>query len=337
MLDKTAYFPPPPSSMRWHQQEQQQQSNQFSSTMAAQGKDPQLTGRLSPELEIMRPISPFQVKRQLPHQHVQTEQRSNTLSSYHQSRPLPGHSYDRVPPVLEMTVPTSASSSARPRYKGEPTNMRGQHKDSDISPALRMMSYETNLNAPPSSDLGHSYPRHAMATTQRERRIIQESRPENARPNSPEGGRRRNPGWRKPVPKFNPTPPSTPPSNGESILSSAHNDLLNENYPIPREDAHARSVPPKAVTTPAVPTQEPPPRPTRAETAPNVPVMFRELTPTTTIEASRSRPSPATGRFTTTDSITATDSATRTGASTKKGWLCTSTCPADSLTYAAPD
>lgn len=316
MFDRPGYFTPPPSSTRWQPQEQQQ-SYQFSSGISSRDRDPRLAGRLSPELEIMRPVSPFQAKRQLPHQHQQPQSGlqlhpSHTQSSYHQPRPSQTHahahvaSYDRVPPVLEMTVPTSAStgSTLRPpkpaAYKETSSTMRGAQKDSDISPALRMMSYETSLSTPPTSDVGHGpgYARTGHATATRDRRAVQESRGEFTRPNSPDGGRRRNPGWRKPVPRYIPTPPSTPPPNGDSILSSAQNDLTSGATQLLRDQVPPPSLPAKATTMLMAPTQDPPQRPVRAETAPNVPVMFRELTTAYEAPAPRPRlaPLPAAGR-----------------------------------------
>ncbi|KAH8113245.1 hypothetical protein DFH11DRAFT_328068 [Phellopilus nigrolimitatus] len=274
MLDKPAYFPLPPSSLRLQQQERRLPLYHSPIAVMSNRERDRLAGRLSPEphLEMMRPVSPFQSKRQFAHQQLQSNHPSDSLNSHYHSQPN-SQSYAQARPsrVPEMTTTSTHSSNAYSKpgaYKGEGRSARGVQRDADISPALRMMSYDTSMT-PPSSDGGHGRSAHTHA---RETHTILD-RTEHIRSTSPEpvGGKRKDPSWRKPAPKYIPTPPSTPPPTlYERFLPSS-------NEPVPPVPTNAQPLPVKTYSTPTPLSRVPPPRPGRTETDHHVPAMFREL------------------------------------------------------------
>ncbi|KAI5124932.1 hypothetical protein M0805_007359 [Coniferiporia weirii] len=250
-----------------------------------------LAGRLSPEphLEMMRPVSPFQNKRQLAHQQPQSNLPSNSFISIHH-HPQPNsqpYTHGKPSRVQETANASAHPSNTQPRpgaHKAGSRAARSAHKDSDISPALRMMSYDTAAT-PPSSDGGHGRSTHSLSS--REMHTFHD-RAEQNRSTSPEGGKRKNPSWRKPAPKYIPTPPSTPPSSVSEHLPAATNEPVP---PVPS------NVHPLSVKLRPTPTQASPPRPARAEALSHIPAMFRDHTAALDSPRARIAPTPASRQF----------------------------------------
>ncbi|EJD01115.1 uncharacterized protein FOMMEDRAFT_158250 [Fomitiporia mediterranea MF3/22] len=299
MPASSAYSPRFSPSGRLNQQEPQLQQYTIAA-MSARERERE-RARLSPEprLEIMRPVSPFQNKRQFVHQQTQLQATSQTqvqreqrtynshyqthssakpythakqsqlrtqVATYSNTAPTT-HSYAR--PGMYQSGPHARSGTV----KGDSRGAWNQQRDTDISPALKMMTYDQG------NGRGAEIASNAKGT------LAPPERDDMNRSVSPDGTRRRNPGWRKPVPKYIPTPPSTPPTAVFERLPSAREARDREERvpPVP-QTSNARStyghpVPVKAYTDPAPSAvSQAPSRPVRAATDYQVPVMFRDFT-----------------------------------------------------------
>ena len=265
MTDRPVYYSPLPSS---HHLQETRLQQYLTTAMSIRERD---RSRLSPEPrhEIMRPVSPFQNKRHPMHQQAQVVPRSQLQSHSHVSVSQPYTQHTNRPTTLtsraqDVTHSTRTTHRTRPRqgvYK-ENEGTQKSHREADITPALRMMNFEKAIT-PPSSDAGHSQTAHSLLQVPSDKR-------EQTRSTSPETGRRRNPGWRKPAPKYIPTPPSTPPTTMYERLPSR-----NDSVPLTVTTAHP--VPVRAPTEPPR-SHSPPSRPQRVIPDQQTPIMFRDMT-----------------------------------------------------------
>ena len=300
MADKTAFYPLGSSSAILQQQEQQ--LRQY--TLAALSARDRERVRASPEphLEIMRPVSPFQNKRPLAHQIAQSQdaqsqrQRDQRIWNPHYQTHSSTQPNTRVRPshAQETTYPTKAGNSPAGRsgtrakvntYREDQRGTRGAQRDADISPALRMIIYDTNRT---SNSSEQSQRQNGSGALNASGMLAPPDTGDMSRSTSPEGGvKRRNPGWRKPVPKYIPTPPSTPPTaTFERVPSMRDKEEQVPPVPPPSSSNHGQNVQPNRlhpgpVRSQTAPTstshqQVTPARPARAATDLQVPVMFRD-------------------------------------------------------------
>ena len=265
--------------------------------------------RLSPEphLEMMRPVSPFKNKRQVPNHQGDQHSRVTHPSAYRpvnaNVNPVSGHrgpassstsnahAYRRPTRVQEasgtgLNASTNANASlskhgaahgqykSRPRDTGRGGTLDSQSTTANTNPAVQMLSHRSSTT-PASSDTGHSSSRNGGTHSQshshahgqdglndlgarRERGYM--SSPESV--SSPKG--RKNPSYRKPAPKFIPTPPSTPPTASANALGTVTEDLVPPMPSIAHVQKEANATP----MVKKVQVQEPPPRPARATSVP---------------------------------------------------------------------
>ncbi|KAL5488093.1 hypothetical protein ACEPAI_6201 [Sanghuangporus weigelae] len=318
MADKPALYPLGSSSALLQQQEYQ--LRQY--TLAAISARERERVRASPEphLEIMRPVSPFQNKRPLAHQVAQTQethqphrQRDQRIWNPHYQTRSSSQPYAHARPFHTQESSHSSTSSgshaarsgARTRINAHREDQRGARstqRDADISPALKMMNYDTGY-VPSSSNQGQG--QISSNAPNASGMLAPPDRSDVSRPTSPEGGlKRRNPGWRKPVPKYIPTPPSTPPTTTFERISSARGreeplppvplpSSSNQSQNVQSERLHPGSIRGRMEPTPVSHHQLTPARPARAATELQVPVMFRDLTSVKTRIGSLQQPAQA--------------------------------------------
>ncbi|KAL5508292.1 hypothetical protein ACEPAH_5911 [Sanghuangporus vaninii] len=318
MADKPALYPLGSSSALLQQQEYQ--LRQY--TLAAISARERERVRASPEphLEIMRPVSPFQNKRSLAHQVAQTQethqpyrQRDQRIWNPHYQTHSSSQPYVHARPFHTQESSHSSTSSgshaarsgARARINAHREDQRGARstqRDADISPALKMMNYDTGY-VPSSSDQGQG--QISSNAPNASGMLAPPDRSDMSRSTSPEGGlKRRNPGWRKPVPKYIPTPPSTPPTTAfERIPSTRGREEPLPPVPLPSssnqsQNVHSERLYPGSVRARMEPApvshhQPSSARPVRAATELQVPVMFRDLTSAKTRIGSLQQPAQA--------------------------------------------
>ncbi|OCB84402.1 hypothetical protein A7U60_g8386 [Sanghuangporus baumii] len=318
MVDKPAHYPLGSSSALLRQQEHQLRQYTFAAISARERE--RVRASPEPHLEIMRPVSPFQNKRPLAHQVAQTQethqshrQRDQRIWNPHYQTHSSSQPYAHSRPFHTQESSHSSTSSgshaarsgARARinaHREDQRSARSTQRDADISPALKMMNYDTGY-APSSSDQGQG--QISSNAPNASGMLAPPDRSDMSRSTSPEGGlKRRNPGWRKPVPKYIPTPPSTPPTTTFERIPSARgreeplppvpsSSSSNQSQNVQSERLYPGSVRARAEPAPVSHHQPTPARPARAATELQVPVMFRDLTSAKTRIGSLQQPAQA--------------------------------------------
>ena len=244
----------------------------------------------TPFADMLRPVSPFRGERRvLAHQQPQLNAPMYPYSSNYQTPSQPQY-YSQAHPSSERRVqetPNYYHSNVRSNtLPNANTNVReggiqSTNKDSDISPALRMMTYNESRAtgstqryetwSPPASSREDD--RSALSHSSRETHS-QSHAHDNKRAMSPQSSKgKHGPGYRKPVPKFEPTPPSTPSTPAPPPLPP-----VSVPTAVPPIQLPVHPTPVKAHSHPVPQSNASQMRPPRAETGDHIPAMFRDQT-----------------------------------------------------------